>query len=193
MTARRRGLANSLRLRGEHVPVIGAQPVGEPRDRSGGARAVLEPLAMHAVAGAVDVAAGDALVRLHEVEALGGEPRAHGAREAAVAPQPSDVERIDLERARRGTRRPLARDDRHLRALLRERVQRTRDEPFRSAVRVVALPDDGDPHFAPAVRTRSRVPQIASAPSTTRGPMRLTRAGSIAWSWLRCTARSVLN
>ena len=52
---------------------------------------------MHAVAGAVDVAAGDPLVRLHEVERLAGEPRAHRAGEAPVAPEPTDVERVHLE------------------------------------------------------------------------------------------------
>jgi hypothetical protein len=47
---------------------------------------------VHAVARAVDVAAGDALVRLHQVEAAARELAAHGAREAPVAPEAADVE-----------------------------------------------------------------------------------------------------
>ena len=43
------------------------------------ARAQLEPAPVHAVAGAVEVAAGDALVRLHHVEAV-APPRGARAR-----------------------------------------------------------------------------------------------------------------
>ena len=56
---------------------------------------------MHAVAGAVDVAARDALVRLDEIEAPVLPRRARRARERPVAPQVADVERIDAQQPAR--------------------------------------------------------------------------------------------
>ena len=65
------------------------QPFGAPA----GPHALGEPGAVHAVAGAEDVAARDALVRLHDVGPVARERRAHGAREARVAPDAADVVR----------------------------------------------------------------------------------------------------
>src|SRR3989475_8902631 len=75
----------------------------------------LEPSAMHAVARAVDVAARDALVRLHDVEALSSPRRARGTRERPVAPQVSDMERIDAQQAPRAPAFATARDRRNFR------------------------------------------------------------------------------
>src|SRR3989475_6557258 len=72
----------------------------------------LEPAAMHAVAGAVDVAARDALVRLYYVEALSSPRRARGARERPVAPQIADVKGIDAQQAPRAPAFAAARDQR---------------------------------------------------------------------------------
>ena len=59
----------------------GAQPFGEPR-------------AVDAVAGAEDVAAGDALVRLHEIGTVASECVAHRPRKSRVAPDAADEIRV---------------------------------------------------------------------------------------------------
>ena len=133
-------------FRRQHVAVVRAEARRKPRERALAARAVLEPLAMDAVARAVHVAAGEPLVRLHEVERLVREPRAHRAREAPVAPQPPGVERIDLQDLAVRIALPFARNHGHLRALPRERLERARNEALGAAERVVALPDDRDTH-----------------------------------------------
>ena len=51
------------------------------------AGALAQPLGVHAVAGAVDVAAANALMGLHQVEVLPRQALAYGAREAPVTPQ----------------------------------------------------------------------------------------------------------
>src|SRR5579862_2823357 len=72
----------------------------EPRIEAGlNPRALREPLGVHAIARAIDVAAGDALVGLHEVEAPARKLRADGGGEARVAPPASEVERVDDDRA----------------------------------------------------------------------------------------------
>ena len=63
------------------------QPCGTPA----APHAFGEPRAVHAVAGAEDVAARDALVRLDDVRPIARERRAHGARETGVAPDAADV------------------------------------------------------------------------------------------------------
>src|SRR5947208_2481219 len=83
------------------VAVIRIQGDSNPFQYRGRALSQLEPAAMHAVARAVDVAARDALVRLHDVEALSSPRRARGARERPVAPQVSDMEGIDAQQAPR--------------------------------------------------------------------------------------------
>jgi hypothetical protein len=76
------------------VAVIRIRAHLRPREARGLLQPVFEPLAVHAIAGAVDVASSDALVRLHEVEALARPRGARGAREARIAPKASDVRRI---------------------------------------------------------------------------------------------------
>jgi hypothetical protein len=58
------------------------------------AQALLQPDRVDAVAGAIDVAAEHALVRLHQVGLRRADGAGDGAREAPVAPQAAQVERI---------------------------------------------------------------------------------------------------
>ena len=62
---------------------------------------LLEPHGVHAVARAVDVAAQQALVGFDEARLRAPHVAARGAREAPVAPQRADVERIEHAAARR--------------------------------------------------------------------------------------------
>ena len=105
---------------------------------------------MHAVARAVDVAAEQALVRLHQVEMRVRDRAADRAREAPVAPQAADVERIDdvrLEQLQLGLR-PFARVERDGDVALEQRLQRAFDEALGAAEGRVALADDRDAHPA---------------------------------------------
>jgi len=64
----------------------------QPRQVS---QTLVEPRGVHAVAGAKEVATGEALVRLDERCAVARECLADSPREARVAPQAADVKRID--------------------------------------------------------------------------------------------------
>ncbi len=102
---------------------------------------------MHAVSRAVDIAAREPLVRLHECRRVACDRAAHGAHEPGVAPKPADVEGIDdagLDAT--PLRGPFARVERHGHAALRERFERAREESLGASERRVALADDGKPH-----------------------------------------------
>src|SRR5215470_20296341 len=103
---------------------------------------------MHAVAGAKDVAAEQALVRLHEIQLRPPDLAAGGAREAPVAPQAAEVERIDDVRLHQleVRLRPLARVQRDRYVALEQRFERALDEAFRPAVGRVALANDRETH-----------------------------------------------
>ena len=114
------------------------------------ARAMVEPGGMHAVAGAEDHAAGNALVRLGDIVAADGHLVLGAAHEAAVA-RDTSAEQTRIARVadllpeaflRRAL--PVARDQRDLGALARQRTQRALDEALGAAVRIVTLADDGD-------------------------------------------------
>ena len=133
-----------------------------PRRSSGAGRgaAQLEPAAVHAVAGAVDVAAGDALVRLHQVEALA--PPGARARRARTTSRATGCRRgTDRRAATRRAPQPsaLARDQRDLGARALERRQRARDEALGAAVGVVALAHEGQPSPSRAARAPRRAPR----------------------------------
>src|SRR5712691_2904833 len=100
----------------------------------------LEPAAMHAVARAVEVASRDALVRLHDVEALSSPRRARGTRERPVAPQDCDMEGIDAQQAPRAPAFAAARDQRELGPRPFERRQGAGNEPLGAPIRAVTLP-----------------------------------------------------
>ncbi len=99
------------------VAVIRIELDAEALERGGRGAPDVEPFGMHAVSGAVQIATGDAFVRLHQVEVacLPGAPR--GTRERSVAPQIAGVERICKQQlAPLPTRRaawPPARNQRH--------------------------------------------------------------------------------
>src|SRR3954462_6014570 len=107
----------------------------------------LEPAPVHAVAGAIDIAARDTLVRLHDVEPLAPPRGARGARKRPVAPHLADVEGINAQHAARAPALRLARDQRHLGAGALERRQRPGDEALGAAIGRVALAHDREPHF----------------------------------------------
>src|SRR2546430_9190994 len=132
-------------FRSERVAVIGIEREAEPAESSERRAAGAQPLGVHPLARAVNVAARDALVRLHEVKRPAGDFAAYGAREAPVAPHAADVKRIAANHRARITG-PLTRQHGHRDALLAERAARPFDEAFRAPVSAVALPHQGDVH-----------------------------------------------
>src|SRR5216683_1743806 len=113
----------------------------------------VEPAAMHAVTRAVDVAARDALVRLHDVEAHAPPGLARGARERPVAPQVADMKGIDAQQAPRAPAFAAARDQRDVRPRALERRQGAGNEPLGAPIRVVALAHQGKfQHYARSSR-----------------------------------------
>src|SRR5688572_6659006 len=123
--------------------------VGIERDRD--SRALLlapdvEPFRVHAVAGAVQAAAGDAFVRLHEVIASCLPGGARRARERGIAPGAADMKGVGLDEAPRAPAFGAARDQRELGARALQRRQRALDEALGPAIGVVALTDDSDLH-----------------------------------------------
>ena len=67
ITARSHGLAEQALLDAQHVAIVRRQRESKPRERGRALQALLEPHGVHAVAGAIDVAAEQALVRFDEV------------------------------------------------------------------------------------------------------------------------------
>ena len=136
------------RLGVQDVAVVGIGGNARPLATAARAQPLFEPHAVHAVAGAEDVAAFDPLVRLHDIGTVAGERGAHGGSEARVAPQAAEMERIADDRldAARAVLRPLARIYADLHAARDERVHRALDEALRAAERRVALADDAEPH-----------------------------------------------
>src|SRR5712691_5633629 len=113
----------------------------------------VEPAAMHAVASAVDVAARDALVRLHDVEALSSPRLARGARERPVAPEVADMKGIDAQQAPRAPAFAAARDQRDVGPRALERRQGAGNEPLGAPISVVALAYQGElQHYARSSR-----------------------------------------
>src|SRR6185503_14290375 len=88
--AQARMLEHAL-LGAAHVMVVRVERHAGALERARRGAPQREPAPVHAVAGAVDVAARDALVRLHHVEMLALPGAARGARERPVAPQVTDV------------------------------------------------------------------------------------------------------
>src|SRR2546425_1761141 len=135
------------------VAVIRIQGNSNPFQNRSRALSQLEPAAMHAVARAVDVAARDALVRLHYVEALSSPRRGRGARERPVAPQVSDMEGIDAQQAPRAPALAAARDQRDFGSRALERRQGAGNKPLGAPIRAVTLPHQGElQHYARSSR-----------------------------------------
>src|SRR6266513_3025164 len=156
-------------FRSERVAVIGIEREAEPAESSERRAAVVQPLGVHPVARAVNVAARDALVRLHEVKRPAGDFAAYRPREAPVAPYAADVKRIAANHRARITG-PLTRQHGHRDALLAERAARSFDESLRAPVSAVALPHQGDVHCL-VPRELEPLAQGANAPEHV-GPLR---------------------
>ena len=103
---------------------------------------------MHTVARAVNVATEQSLMRLNQIGRFARHRFAYGAREAPVAPQSTDIERV----AQHGLDelqtclRPLPRVKRYRDAALEQRFERRFHKALRTAVRRVALADDCESH-----------------------------------------------
>jgi hypothetical protein len=120
------GAREELLLGVEHVAVVGAGAKRDALERRRVGEPLVEVHGVDAVAGAEHVAARDALVRLHEVRLAAADRLAHAAREARVAPQPAEVERVDDVRLDQREARlgPLARVERDRHAALEQRLER---------------------------------------------------------------------
>ena len=117
-----------------------------------GRRRVLRPLLesdrVDAVARAVDVAAEHRLVRFDEARHRPANRAARGVREAPVAPEPADVERIADHRfdQLQARLRPRPRIQRNGDVALEQRFERPFGSALDGAVRMVILPDDRKAH-----------------------------------------------
>src|SRR5437773_9097486 len=132
-------------FRSERVAVIGIDREAEPAEGAERRAAVVQPLGVHPVARAVDVATRDALVRLHQVKRPAGDFAAYGPREAPVPPYATDVKRIAANHRAR-VAGPFARQHGHRDSLRAERAARPFDKSFRAPVSAVALPHQGEVH-----------------------------------------------
>ena len=124
--------------------MIGTQGGADALPRRDDARPLLQPDAMHAVAGAKNIAARDALVALDNIEPLFFPAGARRARKTALARNPSQLRRIADVQMPVGIRRslPAARDDIEIQLLAAKRFQRARDKAFGAAVGAILLSDD---------------------------------------------------
>src|SRR3982075_1609524 len=107
---------------------------------------LVEPGSMHAVAGAIDVAAKQAFVRLHQLRRLRCDGPANRASEAPVAPQTADVKRVAqhrLDKLEPGVG-PLPRIERNGDAALEQRFQCALDKTLAAAMGRVALANNGE-------------------------------------------------
>src|SRR5712692_5290713 len=153
---------------GEDVAVIGIEREPQPAKRAKSGAPVLEPLGVHAVAGPVDIAAVDALMRLHELKRPAGDLAAHGAGETPVAPKAADVKRIAADQAS-GVADPFAREHGYRYTLPAERAECALDEALGTPVGVVALPNQGETHSRYFRASSSRSHRMRT-PSSTCGP-----------------------
>ena len=128
--------------------MIGAPGDQAPRQRRRVAQPLLEPDPVHAVAGAIDVAAQQPLVRLHQFRRLAGDAGANRAGEAPVAPQATDIGRVAQHRfdQLQPRLRPAPGVERDGDAALEQSFERALDEALGAAVGRVALADDRQPH-----------------------------------------------
>lgn len=107
---------------------------------------------MNAIASAVEIAAGNTFMALHQVEGLALPERARGVGKAALAadaPPFAGVTDMDLP-VRFHRPLPFAGDDVQLQMTAVEGFQRAGDKPFCAAVRAVLLPHQSQPEFTHA-------------------------------------------
>ena len=112
---------------------------------------LLEPHGVHAVAGAVDVAAQQALMGLDQARLRAPHVAAGRAREAPVAPQRADVERIEDQRLDQlqARLRPRSRVQGNGDVALEQRLERPLGDALRRAFGLVVLADDREAHQGP--------------------------------------------
>ena len=103
-----------------------------------------EPLAMDAIAGAIDVATRNALVGLHQVERTRGEHAPHAACKARVTPEPAEVERIARDDVEWRVRSPPARQQGHFEPVCLQHAGQALHVPFGAAERAVGLTEESD-------------------------------------------------
>src|SRR6185295_5196698 len=164
----------------EHAPLGGTGVVmvrieGDAEAFRGAARRApdVEPLGVNTIACAVQITAGDAFMRLHEIELAGLPRRARRARKRCVAPGVAEVKRIHAEDAPRAPALGAPRDQCQFRPGTLERGQRALDEAFGAAIRVVALPDDGNAHRLSVPRRAAAGQRAAPVPPRAPGPPRV--------------------
>ena len=138
---------DDLRVAIEAFDVLKSGKIADLQKRS--ERFALLTVAMNAIAGAENGTARNSLMALHQVEVTCGNGFLNAAREGSVA-SCSATERDprwwatnDLLEIGVGAVFPVASDQRDLRTLGNQRGERTLDEAFGAAERVVALANDG--------------------------------------------------
>src|SRR5258706_6546905 len=156
-------------LRGADITVVRIQRHAQAFEERRCGSPQLEPAPMHAVAGAIDVAAGNALVRLHKVEARPPPRRASGAREGPVAPHLADVEGIDLHYPPRAPAFSLPADQGDFRTRPLERRHGACDEALGAPEWIEPLPHDGE---AQAHAALIRISRAAACTASTGSSVR---------------------
>src|SRR5258708_34097923 len=106
--------------------MIGIESETGTGERAEGSAEVAQPLRVHPVTGAVDVATRNAFVRLHDIEGTAGDLTAHRTCEAPVAPQAAAAKPIAADHAP-GVSAPRAPDHRACATLLAGRARRPSD------------------------------------------------------------------
>jgi hypothetical protein len=126
------------------VMVVGVQHDTKAPERPAHPRQLPQPLAVHAVTGAIDVTTGNAFMRLHQVERSFSQFMADGTRERPVAPQPSEIERIAGDDLEAFAAAPLAGDQGERHVTGAEGFESARHETLGAAILRVALADEGN-------------------------------------------------
>ena len=138
-------------LRRAHVAVVRVERDRQALEGRCVPRAIREPLAVHAVARAVNARTRNALMRLHQREPGALPGRARRAREARVAPPAADVEGIHFQHPP-GPGAPSPVHSRAIRVISApsrcRAVTGALDVALRPAVRVVALAHQRKLHFS---------------------------------------------
>src|SRR5258708_24832283 len=111
---------------------------------------------MNAVASAVSIAAGNAFVRLHEIESGAPPCGTRRAGKRPVAPHLADVEGVDAQQAASAPAAFISADQGHLGAGAFQRRQCARDETFGATEGVEPLAHDREPQPHAALARISR-------------------------------------
>src|SRR5574340_1794979 len=113
--------------------VVGIERDAEFSERAHCAAALCQPLPVHAVARAEYVAAGNALVGLHQVKRVIFQRIAGTAREAPVAPYAAEIEWVANQRLTAAILSPLAGKHGKLRPLFLQGIHRVGDKALGAA------------------------------------------------------------